>query len=70
MINKCSNLVPKVENVKTWLGEKMVLWELDKKLKFDHITKWYMHKSKYVLQYVMHKIIWDFEIKTDPLIPG
>ena len=23
--------------------EKVIHWELYKKLKFDHITKWYMH---------------------------
>ena len=37
-------------------------WKLCKKLKFDHTSKWYMHKPESVLEIVMHKILWDFEI--------
>ena len=29
-----------------------------------------MHKPKSVLENEMHKILWDFEIKTDHLIPA
>ena len=39
------------------------------KLKFDQITKWYMHKTEFVLENEIHKIPFDFEIQTDPLIP-
>ena len=41
--------------------EKVIYWELCKRLKFDHTTKWYMHQ-------LMHKILWNFEIQTDHLI--
>ena len=39
-------------------------------LKFDHTTKWYMHKPEEpVLENATHEIIWDFEMQRDPLIP-
>ena len=40
------------------------------KLKFDHITKCYMHKPESVLENETQKILLDFEIKTDHLIPA
>ena len=49
---------------------KVIHWELYKKLKFEHTTKWYMHKLESILENEMHKILWDFEIQTDPLIPA
>ena len=48
----------------------MVKIELCKKLNFDHTKKWYMHKPESVLENETHKILWDFEIKTDHLIPA
>ena len=50
-----------------WVG-KMILWELCKKFKFDHTNKWYMHNLTSVLENEAHKLPWDFEIQTDPLI--
>ena len=47
-----------------WVG-KVVHWQLCKKLKFDHITKYYMHKQ----ESVQEKIPWDFEVQTNHLIP-
>ena len=47
----------------------MIHWELCKKLKFDHTTKWYIHKLESVLENEKHKIWGDFEIQTDYLIP-
>ena len=38
--------------------------------KFDQTTKWYIHKPEYVLENVTYKILWDFEIPTDYLIPA
>ena len=32
------------------------------------MSKWYMQKPKSVLENETHKILWDFEIKTDHLI--
>ena len=47
---------------------KGIHWELCKKMKFDHTTKWYVHKPKSVLENETHTILWDFEIQTDHLI--
>ena len=38
-----------------------------KKLKSIHTTKCYMHEPEPVWKNEMHKILLDFEIKTDPL---
>ena len=46
----------------------MIHWELCKKLKFNHITKWYMHKPESVRKNETHKNLWDFEIQADHLI--
>ena len=45
-------------------------WEFCKKLKFDHPTKCYMHKPESALLNGTHKILWDFEIQMDHLIPA
>ena len=45
----------------------MINWELDKKFKFDHTNKLYMHNVESVLTNESHKHLWDFEIQTDRL---
>ena len=52
-----------------WVG-KVIHWETCKKLKFDHTNKWYMHNPAAVLENDTHKLLWDFNIQTDPLIPA
>ena len=39
-----------------------------KKLKFDHMNKWYMHNPESVLENETHNILWDFEIQINHLI--
>ena len=41
--------------------------ELCKKLKFVPINKWYMHNQESVLAKETHKLLWDFEIRSDQL---
>ena len=36
--------------------------KLCKKLKFDHMNKWYMHNPESVLENETHLLLWDFEI--------
>ena len=36
---------------------------------FDHTTKWDMHKLEFVEENETHKILRDFEIQKDHLIP-
>ena len=47
-----------------WEG-KVIHWELYKRLTFDHTTKWYKYKPESVLKNEIHKILWDYEVKTD-----
>ena len=49
---------------------KVIHWKMCKKFKFDHTNKWYMHKPAPVLENEMHKLLWDFNIQTDHLIPA
>ena len=45
-------------------------WEIYKKFKFDHNNKWYMHNPAPVLENDSQKLLWDFNIQTDHLIPA
>ena len=47
-----------------WVCE-VIRWELCKKLKFDHTSKWYMHNPESVRENETNKLLWDFEIQTD-----
>ena len=47
----------------------MIHKELCKRSKFDHATKWYMHKPKSVLENEAHKILCDFETQMNHPIP-
>ena len=68
IIIECSKLAQKEYKTKhEWVG-KMILWELCKKLKFDHTNKWYMHNPDSVIKNKTHKLLCDFDIQTDPLI--
>ena len=44
--------------------------ELCKKFKFAHNNKWYMHNPAPVLENDTDKLLWDFNIQTDHLIPA
>ena len=48
----------------------MIHWEMCKKFKFDHTNKWYMHNPTPVLENATHKLLWDFNIQKDHLIPA
>ena len=70
IISKYSKLVQKkriILNTHDWVG-KVIRWELCKKFKFYHTNKWYMHNPESILENETHKLLWDLEIKTDPLI--
>ena len=69
IISECSKLAQKKYKTRhDWVG-KVIRWELfDKKLKFDHTKKWYMHNSISVLENDTHKLTWDFDKETDYLL--
>ena len=65
MVNECSKLAQKKYKGRLDWVRKVNNWELCKRLKFDHTTKWYMHKPESVLENRIHKILLDFEIQMD-----
>ena len=70
IISECSKLVQKEYKTRHDWVRKMIHWELCKKFKFDHTTKWYGHKSESAQENETHEILWDFKIQTDHLIPA
>ena len=68
IVSKCSKLAQKEYLTRYDWVEKKTRWELCKKLKFNYTIKWYVHKPESILEYEMHKILLDFEIKMDHLI--
>ena len=65
MISKYSKLAPKEFKSRHDLVGKVVHWALWKKLKFDHTTKWYVHKAESLLDPVTHKSLRYFVMQTD-----
>ena len=70
IISECSKLAQKEYKARhDWVG-KVIHWEMCKKFQFDHTNKWYMHNPAPVLENDSHKLLWDFNIQTDQLIPA
>ena len=70
IISECSKLAQKEYKARhDWVG-KVIHWEMCKKFKFDLTKKWYMHNPAPVLENTTHKLLWDFNIQTDHLIPA
>ena len=70
IISDCSNLAQKEYKVRhDWVG-KVVHWEMCRKFQFNHTKKWCMHNPAPVLENDSHKLLWDFSIQTDHLIPA
>ena len=68
IISKCSKLAQMEYKARhDWVG-KVIHWEMCKKFKFDHTNKCYMHNPAPVL--ATHKLLWDYNIHTDHLIPA
>ena len=65
-----SKLAPKEYKVRHSWVVTVIHCEIRKKFKFDHIKKWYMHHKAPVLENDAHKLLWDFNIQTDHLIPA
>ena len=68
-ISKCSKLAQEYKTKHDWMG-KVIHWDMCKKFQFDHTNKWYMHNPASVLENDTHKLLWNFDIQTDHLIPA
>ena len=70
IISECSKLALKEYKARHDLVGKVINWEMSGKFQFDHTNKWYMHNPAPVLENDSHKLLWDFNIQTDHLIPA
>ena len=52
-----------------WVG-KVIHSEMCRKFQFDYTNKWYMHISAPVQENDSQRLLWDFNIQTDYLIPA
>ena len=55
--------------VHNWVG-KVIHWEMCRKFQFNHTNKWYMYNPAPVLENDSDKLLWDFNIQIDHLIPA
>ena len=64
IISRCSKLAQnEYKTRQNWVG-KVIHWEMWKKFKFDHTSKWYMHNPVPVQENDTHKLLWDFDTRT------
>ena len=69
IISECSKLELKEYKARhDWVG-KVIHREMWRKFQFDHTNKWYLLNPAPVLENDTHKLLWDFNIQTDHLIP-
>ena len=55
---------------KEYKARHNIHWKMCRKFHFDHTNKWYMYNPAPVLENDSHKLLWDFNIQTDHLIPA
>ena len=70
VISECSKLAQREYKARHDCVGKLIHWEIRKKFKFDHTNKWYMQNPAPVLENATHKLLWNFNIQTDHLIPA
>ena len=70
IISECSKLAQKEYKARHDWVVKVIHWEMCRKFQFVHTNKWYMHNPAPVLENDSHKLLWDFNIQTDHLIPA
>ena len=68
IISECSKLAQKEYKARHDLVGKVIHWEMCKKFKFDHANKYDVNNPAPVLENDTHKLLWDFDTQTDPLI--
>ena len=70
LISECSRLAKNEYKARhDWVG-RVIHWKMCRKFQFDQTNKWYMHNPAPFLENDSHKLLWDFNIQTDLLIPA
>ena len=59
----CIKLAQKEYKTRLDWEDKVIHWEMCKKLRFDHTNKWYMQKPTAVLENDIHRLLWNFDIQ-------
>ena len=70
IICECSKLAQKEYKTRHDCVAKVIHREMCRKFQFDHTNKWYKHNPALVQENDSHKLLWDFSIQTDHLIPA
>ena len=70
IISECSKLAQKEYKARQVWVSKVIHWEMCKKFQFYHTNKWYIHNPAPLLENDSYKLLWDFSIQTDHLIPA
>ena len=70
IISECSKLAQTEYKARHDCVDKVIHLEMCRKFQFDHTNKWYMFNPALVLENDSHKLLWDFNIQTDHLIPA
>ena len=63
MISECSKLEQKENKTRHDRVGKVIHWEMFKKFKFDHTSKWYLQNPASVQENDTHKPLWDLTYK-------
>ena len=58
--SECRKLVQKVYKTRHDWVEKVIHWELCKKLKFDHTNKWHIHNPESIMENKTQKLLGGF----------
>ena len=70
ILSECNKLARREYKARHDCVGKVIHWEMWKKFKFDHTNKWYMHNPAPDLENATHKLLWDFKIRKDYIIPA
>ena len=65
IISECNKFTQKEYKARHDRVGKVIHWDMCKKFKFDHTNKWYIHNNV-----CTHKLLWDFNLQTDHVIPA
>ena len=70
IISECSKLAQLEYKARHDWVDEVIDWVMCKEFKFNHSNKWYMHNPAPVRENATHKLLWDFNVQTNHLIPA
>ena len=70
IVSECSNLAKREYKRRHDMVGKRIHWEICKKYQVKVKDKWYEHEPEGVIETEKCKILWDFMVQTDRIIPA